>query len=219
MRRSTTIWSEAGLEGLILDTADGSRSGKDLKALVDHARRMRTLMRYAPRKYDPALVEALAHQRRADARPRRDGQDEARRRRSPQWLGAGDLEATWSGEVAAEGGYLLQPAVARRHRRPRSSSRASSSRPKRASSTRWRRNRPQPTPAPSTLRTLKKAAAADRAEPKPLDATRGRGRSRRAKPTPRASRSPSPARPSCSTPCSPPAARASASSATRALAK
>ena len=50
----------AGLEGLILDTPEGPRSGKDLKTLVDHARRMRTLMRYAPRKYDPALIEALA---------------------------------------------------------------------------------------------------------------------------------------------------------------
>ena len=39
---------------------DGQRSGNDLKVLVDHARRMRTLMRYAPRKYDPALIEALA---------------------------------------------------------------------------------------------------------------------------------------------------------------
>ncbi|HEY0313505.1 MAG TPA: DNA gyrase subunit B, partial [Allosphingosinicella sp.] len=38
---------QAGLEGLVLDTADGQRSGKDLKTLVDHARRMRTLMRYA----------------------------------------------------------------------------------------------------------------------------------------------------------------------------
>src|SRR5690348_7139507 len=51
---------EAGLDGLILDTPEGQRSGKDLKVLVDHARRMRTLMRYAPRKYDPALIEALA---------------------------------------------------------------------------------------------------------------------------------------------------------------
>src|SRR6476619_5282378 len=51
---------EAGLEGLVLDTADGQRSGNDLKTLVDHGRRIRTLMRYAPRKYDPALVEALA---------------------------------------------------------------------------------------------------------------------------------------------------------------
>ena len=51
---------EAGLEGLVLDTPEGQRSGKDLKTLVDHARRMRALMRYAPRKYDPALIEALA---------------------------------------------------------------------------------------------------------------------------------------------------------------
>jgi hypothetical protein len=51
---------EAGLEGLVLDTREGQRSGKDLKTLVDHARRMRTLMRYAPRKYDGALIEALA---------------------------------------------------------------------------------------------------------------------------------------------------------------
>ena len=51
---------EAGLEGVILDTPDGARTGNDLKALVDHARRMRTLMHYAPRKYDPALIEALA---------------------------------------------------------------------------------------------------------------------------------------------------------------
>src|ERR1051325_11370310 len=51
---------EAGLEGLVLDSAEGQRSGNDLKTMVDHARRMRTLMRYAPRKYDPALIEALA---------------------------------------------------------------------------------------------------------------------------------------------------------------
>ncbi|MBV9529312.1 DNA topoisomerase (ATP-hydrolyzing) subunit B [Sphingomonas sp.] len=98
---------EAGLEGLILDTPDGQRSGHDLKTLVDHARRMRTLMRYAPRKYDPALVEALAingalapdlsASRRVEAVAK-----------VAQWLGAGDLEATWSGEVAAEGGYLLR---------------------------------------------------------------------------------------------------------------
>ena len=40
---------DAGLEGLVLEGGDGQRSGKDLRALVDHARRMRTLMRYAPR--------------------------------------------------------------------------------------------------------------------------------------------------------------------------
>src|SRR5205823_3749440 len=50
----------AGIEGLVLESAGGPRSGQDLKSLVDHARRIRTLMRYAPKKYDPALLEALA---------------------------------------------------------------------------------------------------------------------------------------------------------------
>src|SRR6187397_1818962 len=51
---------EAGLEGMVLETAEGQRSGRDLKTLVDHARRIRTLMAYAPKRYDPALLEALA---------------------------------------------------------------------------------------------------------------------------------------------------------------
>src|SRR4051812_10926708 len=50
---------DAGLEGLVLEGAE-QRSGKDLRTLVEHARRMRTLMRYAPKKYDPAMIEALA---------------------------------------------------------------------------------------------------------------------------------------------------------------
>src|SRR3546814_3646551 len=49
-----------GVEMMRLDTAGGSRTGQDLRALVDHARRMRTLMRYVPRRYDPAIIEALA---------------------------------------------------------------------------------------------------------------------------------------------------------------
>src|SRR3954451_2397688 len=98
---------EAGLEGLVLDTAEGQRSGKDLKVLVDHSRRMRTLMRYAPRKYDPALIEALALS--GALKPDLDKSGKAKAiARVADWLGAADLEAQWSGEVAAEGGYLLR---------------------------------------------------------------------------------------------------------------
>ena len=97
----------AGLEGLILDTEDGQRSGNDLKALVDHARRMRTLMRYAPRKYDSALIEALAINGALKPGLDQDGKTEAVAKVAG-WLNAGDLEASWSGEVAAEGGYLLK---------------------------------------------------------------------------------------------------------------
>jgi DNA gyrase subunit B len=98
---------EAGLEGLVLDTSEGQRSGKDLKVLVDHSRRMRTLMRYAPRKYDPALIEALAIN--GALKPNLDQAGKAKAiARAAGWLGAADLEAEWSGEVAAEGGYLLR---------------------------------------------------------------------------------------------------------------
>jgi DNA gyrase subunit B len=98
---------EAGLEGLVLDTAEGQRSGNDLKALVDHARRLRTLMRYAPRKYDPALIEALAIN--GALRPELDRDSKARAiGKVAEWLGVGDPEATWSGEVAEEGGDLLR---------------------------------------------------------------------------------------------------------------
>ena len=98
---------EAGLEGLVLDTRDGSRSGRDLKALVDHARRMRTLMRYAPRKYDSAMIEALALNGALKPDLSAEGQAKAIAKVA-EWLAAGDTEATWSGEVAAEGGYLLR---------------------------------------------------------------------------------------------------------------
>src|SRR4029079_11633393 len=97
----------AGLEGLILDTAEGQRSGKDLKTLVDHARRMRTLMRYAPRKYDPALIEALAINGALKPNLDKDGKAKAIAKVA-EWLGAADTEASWSGEVAPEGGYLLR---------------------------------------------------------------------------------------------------------------
>jgi DNA gyrase subunit B len=98
---------EAGLEGLILDTPDGQRSGKDLKTLVDHARRMRTLMRYAPRKYDPAIIEALAIDGALRPNLDRDGKSKAIAKVA-EWLNAGDTEANWTGEVAQEGGYLLK---------------------------------------------------------------------------------------------------------------
>ena len=67
----------------MLDTAEGQRSGNDLKALVDHARRMRTLMRYAPRKYDPALIEALAINGALKPDLDKDGQGQGDRARSP----------------------------------------------------------------------------------------------------------------------------------------
>ena len=98
---------DAGLDGLVLETSGGPRSGQDLRQLLEHARRMRTLMRYAPRKYDPALIEALALAGALDPALDKAGRLKAVARVAA-WQGAGDLEATWTGEIAAEGGYLLR---------------------------------------------------------------------------------------------------------------
>jgi DNA gyrase subunit B len=98
---------EAGLEGLLLEGPSGQRSGNDLKTLADHARRMRTLMRYAPRKYEPSLIEALAIN--GALTPNLDRQAKAEAvTKVAEWLGAGDPEAAWSGELASEGAYLLR---------------------------------------------------------------------------------------------------------------
>jgi len=68
---------------------------------------MRTLMRYAPRKYDPALIEALAIN--GALKPGIDKDAKAKAvAKVAEWLNAGDTEASWTGEVAAEGGYLLK---------------------------------------------------------------------------------------------------------------
>jgi DNA gyrase subunit B len=153
----------AGLEGVVLDTPEGQRSGNDLKGLVDHARRMRTLMRFAPRKYDPALIEALALNGALKPGLDKDGRAKAIER-TATWLGAADTEAEWSGEVAAEGGYLLR-------RLWRGVTDAHIIEPSFLGSAEARKldtlakEQAAAYAKPSTLRTLKKGAVAE--EPKP----------------------------------------------------
>jgi DNA gyrase subunit B len=97
----------AGVGGLVLETAEGPRSGEDLRALADHARRMRSLMRYVPRRYDPAIIESLALAGALD--PRFDVTRQADSlARSAQWLNAGDPEAHWSAEIGEDGDYVLR---------------------------------------------------------------------------------------------------------------
>ncbi len=98
---------EAGVATSILETTGGPRSGADLTALVNHARRMRSLMRYVPKRYDPAIIEGLALVGALDP-----GLDDAGRAAPAQavaeWLTRADPEARWQGAVGAEGGYHLQ---------------------------------------------------------------------------------------------------------------
>ncbi|WP_156680323.1 DNA topoisomerase (ATP-hydrolyzing) subunit B [Sphingomonas profundi] len=93
---------DAGVGLMVLEGAEGTRSGADLKSLVDHARRMRTLMAYVPRRYDPALVEALALTGALDpALADRAGAAQA----VAEWAGRADTEASWSGDATEDGGY------------------------------------------------------------------------------------------------------------------
>jgi DNA gyrase subunit B len=158
---------EAGLEGLVLDTPEGQRGGNDLKTMVDHARRMRTLMRYAPRKYDPALIEALAINGALKPDLQKDGKAAAIAKVAA-WLNAGDPEATWSGEVAAEGGYLLK-------RLWRGVTDAHIIEPSFLVSAEARKldalakEQQAAYARPSTLRTLKKGAVTEEQKPEPIE--------------------------------------------------
>ena len=103
---------DTGLNGLKLDTAGGARGGDDLRALVEHARRLKLLMTYVPQRYDERLIEALALT--GGLAPELiDDRDAlaAAAARTASWLDATDAgepgTGSWVAEVAAEGGYHL----------------------------------------------------------------------------------------------------------------
>ena len=101
---------EAGTTGRFLETLSGApnplrRSGTDLTALVEHAMRLRSLMGFVPRRYNPAVIEALALAGVLDPEADRAGRTAALAR-AAQWLGRGDREASWKAELT-EGGAVL----------------------------------------------------------------------------------------------------------------
>ncbi|MBO9622163.1 MAG: DNA topoisomerase (ATP-hydrolyzing) subunit B [Sphingomonas sp.] len=98
---------DAGVGGNILETAGGTRSGDDLRDLVEHARRMRTLMRYVPRRYDPSIIEALALGGALDPEATREVRAE-RLATVATRLDAADAEARWSVRVTEDGGYHFE---------------------------------------------------------------------------------------------------------------
>ena len=51
---------ENGLQDRVLETGEGARSGADLSDLVDKALQLKNLLAFAPRKYDSAVIEAMA---------------------------------------------------------------------------------------------------------------------------------------------------------------
>ncbi len=99
---------EAGVAASRLEgIGGGTRLGADLRGLVDHARKLRTLMRYVPRRYDPAIVEGLALNGALDPDLDAAGRTAAVQA-AARWLTRADPEARWSGRVAEEGGYHLE---------------------------------------------------------------------------------------------------------------
>jgi DNA gyrase subunit B len=98
---------EAGVATNVLETAGGTRADADLRGLVEHARRMRTLMRYVPRKYDAAIIETLALGGALDPDANRDTRAE-RLAEVARRLDLADSEARWSAQMSEEGGFHFQ---------------------------------------------------------------------------------------------------------------
>jgi DNA gyrase subunit B len=102
---------DAGVGSLRFDSAEGSRSGEDLRSLIDHARRMRSLMRYVPRRYVPELIEALALSGglapELDTAGRQAAADRTAAILNAAEGAQGD-DGVWVVSLAEDGGYHLQ---------------------------------------------------------------------------------------------------------------
>ncbi len=100
---------ENGVAATVLEGPGGARSGADLRSLVDHARRMRTLMRYVPRRYDPTIVEALAMGGALDPNAARG--DRLREvSEVTRGLMAADPEAKWTVSLTEDGSVHFERA-------------------------------------------------------------------------------------------------------------
>ncbi len=112
-RSEVYLKDEAALEDYLIDAGvqamslDSFGTGDTLRPLVDWARRMKTLMRYVPRRYDSTIIEALAlggalgHDLGREARAERLA--EVTRR-----LDQADAEATWTARMTEDGGFHFE---------------------------------------------------------------------------------------------------------------
>jgi DNA gyrase subunit B len=112
-RSEVYLKDEAALEeylvaaGVASSSLDGVGSGTALRALVDHSRRMRSLMRFVPRRYDPSIIEALAMDGVFDPEAS-IAQRAARLQATTVKLDGGDPEATWTAQLTDEGSLHFQ---------------------------------------------------------------------------------------------------------------
>ena len=93
---------DGGLQGRVLETVGGARSGEDLRGLVEHALRLRNLLAFVPRKYDSAIIEQMALSGALDP-----ALDNSTRLQALQFaaerLGMADTEAKWSASIGDDG--------------------------------------------------------------------------------------------------------------------
>ena len=108
---------DAGLGGLVLQTDSGPRSERDLRSVVDHARKLRALMDYVPKRYPAHVIEALALN--GGLEPGLAGEAaKAAATATAAWLTGADTDkAIWTAEpggifagtaTGAEGGFHLR---------------------------------------------------------------------------------------------------------------
>jgi DNA gyrase subunit B len=97
---------DAGMQGRVLETGEGARMGDDLRSLVEYALRIRSLLGFVPRKYDPAVIEQMALAGVFDPALDAAGRMVALERAAAR-LGQGDPEALWSVQRRDDGSIVF----------------------------------------------------------------------------------------------------------------
>jgi DNA gyrase subunit B len=100
---------DAGLQGRLLEAQGSARGGADLAELVEHAMRMKSLMGFVPRKYNYAVIEAMALNGALDPELGGAGLTKALNEAAAH-LGRGDPEAEWSAGERADGSIIFSRA-------------------------------------------------------------------------------------------------------------
>ncbi|RJY10295.1 DNA topoisomerase (ATP-hydrolyzing) subunit B [Aurantiacibacter aquimixticola] len=91
-----------GLQDRVLETAGGARSGADLADLVEQALLLKNTLAFAPRKYDPAVIEAMAMAGALEPGLATDARNE-RLAHAAHQMQLSDSEAEWSARVTEAG--------------------------------------------------------------------------------------------------------------------
>ncbi|OBV11014.1 DNA topoisomerase (ATP-hydrolyzing) subunit B [Erythrobacter dokdonensis] len=98
---------DAGLQGRVLETQGGARSGADLREIVDGALRLKNLLGFVPRRYDLGIVEQMALTGALQPGLSGDALAAALDRAAGR-LGAGDREARWSASRREDGTVVFE---------------------------------------------------------------------------------------------------------------